>query len=215
MVATVLCSVMGKIWKIIGRVAAVLTILGFILELFGIINLVPDTYQLSVYVKDDENNPVLVGQGRINGHLGNRPLNGTISDGGRVNFAEIVQSRKGDIIELGLEAEGWIIKGNKEFEFTGEPIVLLVEKNPNLGVIKGNVRNMDGSRFIPNVNITINSDTTIVSKPDGTFWTQLPKKFWVKSFKEPYNITIHKKGYKIKNELSYPNTETFVRLKEN
>ncbi len=170
--------------------------------------------QLSIYVIDTENNPKLVGEGIVNARLieSHRVYTSTIGNGGRVIFEEIGKENINDSVLIGIEASGWEIIGKKKFIFTGNPIHIRVGKESSLGIIKGFIKTRDGGNLIPNVHININSDTSIVSNPDGTFKVLLPKEYWVSENNIPYQLTFNKTGFKVTSESCYPNQEIEVRL---
>ena len=202
-----------RITSLIFLLAAVATILTFFVTIFPTKKNVK-SQQLTIYVHDLENNPALVSKGILNAQLikSHRVFNSMIGDGGRVIFEEIGNENLGDSLVVGIEATGWEIIGNTKYVYSGKPILIKVREENSLGIIKGVIKTRNGEDLIPNVLININSDTSIVSKADGSFNVLLPRKYWVEKVSVPYKLTLKSDGYKVKSEYCYPNQETEIRL---
>jgi len=202
-----------RAWQRIASLVLIGAALVTILSYFGIAPFPSNskTVQLTIFIRDSDENPALIGEGMINVLLkrSHRNYYSSIGEGARVIFEEIGERNLGDSLVIGLNAKGWETVGQVRFIFTGDPIILRVSKDNSL---KGVIRTRNGDSLIPKVGISINSDTTIFSKEDGSFKVLLPKKYWVDTPNLPYNLTFKKDGYKVNTELCYPNTEVEIRL---
>ena len=199
------------LYSIIG-LAVVLFVL-FQLKAFGSSS---ENLQLTVFVVDEEGNPALVNEGKINIPLGNRALNSMIGPNGRINFGDITKDNVGDSITIGLDAKGWeIVGGKNRFSFNGDPIEVIVAKDATLGIIKGVIKSRDGQTFIENASISIGADTIITTNAAGVFNTVLPTRMRVLSETTPYNLTISAPGYKTTTQFYYPGQSTEIRLNKN
>ena len=169
--------------------------------------------QLTVFVQDENGNPVLANEGKLNIPLGNRSLNSIIGPNGRTNFADITGDNVGDSITIGLDAQGWeVVNGKNKYLFNGEPITLVVTKDASLGIIKGVVKSRDGQEFIKDALISIGADTVINSNSAGIFNAILPTHMRVKSESTPYNLSISAPGYKTATQYYYPGQPIEIRL---
>ena len=199
------------IYSIIGLTALLLVLFQF--NVFGSSN---DNLQLTVYVVDEEGNPALANEGKLNIPLGNRSLNSVIGPDGRTNFGDITGDNKDETITIGLEAEGWeIADGNNTFSFNGDPIKLIVRRDATLGTIKGVVKSRDGQQFIQDASISIGADTTLTTNEAGVFNAVLPPHMRVSSQSSPYNLTISARGFKTATQYYYPGQPIEVRLTKN
>lgn len=174
--------------------------LASIVSLMYIFNPKPDVKQLTVFVTNAKGNAVLEYQGELNIPMGNRILNSPIERKGRTNFADITSDNIGDLITIGLKAEGWEIDGSNKFKYDGEPITLIVKRDNSLATIKGIVLTRDGTGYIDSARITINADTTIYSNDAGLFEIILPENMSVESDKERYRLRVSKDGYEPADE---------------
>jgi len=109
--------------------------------------------QLTIFVTDSKGNVVLENEGELNIPIGNRILNSPIETNGRTNFPDLISDNIGDLITIGLKADGWEIDGSNKFKFEGKPITLIV-KRKNLLVAKEKQTLIDSIRTASNATPT-------------------------------------------------------------
>lgn len=205
------------LWKYLILTTLVLVALASLAQLLNIVQVWPQeptSLQLTVFVTDTNGNPVLQQEGRLHIPMGNRALNEVIGENGRTNFGDIALTNKRDSIVIGLEAEGWeIVGGKNSFEFTGEPIQLIVKRDNSLGTIKGVVKTRDGQAFIPNALVRINTDTLIRTDSFGVFKIILPPSMSVKRVEDRYLLTVSKTDYETTMQYYSPrSSDAEIRL---
>lgn len=205
------------LWKYLILFTLILVSLASIAQLLNIVQIWPSAsapLQLTVFVTDSNGNPVLQQEGRLHIPLGNRALNEIIGENGRTNFGDIALANAGDSIRIGLEAEGWeIMDGKNIFEFTGDPIQLVVKRDDSLSTIKGVVKTRDGQSFIPDALVRINTDTLIRTDSFGIFKIVLPSHMSVKKAEDQYLLTISKAGYETTTQYHSPrSSDAEIRL---
>ena len=103
--------------------------------------------------------------------------------------------------------------GKTAFEFTGDPIQLVVKRDNSLSTIKGVVKTRDGQSFIPGAVVRIDADTMIRTDTFGVFKVVLPPHMSVKDKNGRYLLTITKDGYETKEEYYSPrSSDADIRL---
>lgn len=205
------------LWKYLILVTFILVALASLAQLFNFVSLWPNPsrpLQLTVFVTDTQGNPALEQEGRLHIPIGNRALNEIIGANGRTNFGDITVDNKGDSIVIGLEAEGWEISdGKNTFEFTGEPIQLIVKRDNSLRIVKGVVKSRDGQSFISDALVRINTDTIIRTDEFGVFRVVLPPQMSVKEVEDRYLLTVSKEGYETVTQYYSPqSSDAEIRL---
>ena len=172
----------------------------------------PETpLQLTIYVTDTNGNVVLENEGELNIPIGNRILHKTIGENGRTNFGEIASKYKDSLITIGFKAKGYeLLESKNTFPFTGNPIQLKVQKDSTLGIVKGVVKNREGTDYLEGVLITIYDKKTITDN-FGAFELTIP----AINPGQRYLLTASKDGYKMNSDYFYPKGgQVEIRLEE-
>ena len=174
-----------------------------------------EVLQLTIFITDTKGNVVLEHEGELNIRLGNRSLNESVGEDGRINFPDIIPENNGDTItHIGLKAEGWELAAGQEFfVFEGKPIHLIVKRDKSLATIKGVVKSRDGQQFIADAQVRINNDTTILTDEQGIFKIVLPEEMQVTKSTDQYILTIEKGGYEVLVDYYSPrSSDAEIRL---
>jgi hypothetical protein len=198
-----------RLGRTITTIVLFIGMIGCIAEILNIINIIPNPpspakQELTIFVRDTGNNPALVKEGKItvtsNSH---RSFNGSIWDGGKVNFDEILPTFLGLTITIGLKAKHWEIRGPSTFKFNGDAITLYVARDSTWGTIKGSVVDRRTLSPLKNATVQIIPYTSILTDSDGHFNITLPEKNWIKNPNERYSVKVIMKGYKIPSPELY------------
>ncbi|MEM6963319.1 MAG: hypothetical protein AAF573_01050 [Bacteroidota bacterium] len=169
---------------------------------------------LTVKVRAENGTRPLKGAGSLAIDYGNGTQTVEIDKEGKIDLRELPARLKGNKVSIILEHskyEGVTPPAQQKYILDGNPIEYFIRPSIKRGLIKGMVRDETTLAPIDSAAITIGTDTTIYSAPDGRFQVNLPDRMQ----KDNYELVIRAAAYQLKRQPHSPySTDADIRLKK-
>ena len=162
------------------------------------------TATLTIYVHgpNGKQDYLLESEGELLVDLGGDRRYPKIGEKGRTVLSEIPAKFKGKEILISVKAAGFEdAEPEKKYKWEGGAIYFPVKRKSQLGIIKGVVKNRDGSAFLAGVLIMIENEFSTRTDSLGRFNFTMP----AEQIKDKYTLSFQKKDLNPKQNSIIPN----------